>query len=359
MERMGRYIGGLFAALFVMVTLQAHAAEQVGRNFNHATTGFPLTGGHAAAACETCHVGGVFKGTPRNCDGCHAVGQRVVATPKNDKHIVTDAPCESCHFNTATWLGVRYNHGSAVQGQCRSCHNGRQASGKAASHSAGKKATESCDNCHRTFAWTPASWNHIGTLPGSCTTAGCHVSGSNQYFMPNSHSTAIAYTTRTKASFLGACDACHNYLSWNPAPFKHNVAGACTDCHTMKTGHIAINGADCGACHRTRTGGWLPASAHSGNETGLCNSCHLAARPANHVTKGWTTSCDDCHKSTTTWSGATGHFDLVPPHVPTCRSCHNNEEHDGKDGATSVMDCSRSGCHRPGGSKGNLFSNWD
>ncbi|MFH2134538.1 MAG: hypothetical protein ABII81_05080, partial [Pseudomonadota bacterium] len=147
MERKSGFIGAMFAVLLAVTTLQAGAAQQIGRDFNHMTTGFPLSGGHAAAACESCHVGGVFKGTPRACDGCHAVGRRVVATPKNDRHIVTDAPCESCHFNTATWLGVRYNHGSAVAGQCTNCHNGRQASGKAASHTTGNKATKSCDNC--------------------------------------------------------------------------------------------------------------------------------------------------------------------------------------------------------------------
>ena len=85
MKRLGRILGSLIAVALIAVSLQAVAAETplVGRDFNHMTTGFPLLGGHATAACETCHVGGVFKGTPKNCDGCHAVGRRVLATPKS------------------------------------------------------------------------------------------------------------------------------------------------------------------------------------------------------------------------------------------------------------------------------------
>jgi len=363
MQKTGRIIAGLFACALALWAVQASAAtESISRSFNHMTTGFPLSGGHATAACETCHVGGVFKGTPRACDGCHAMGKRVIATPKPNSHIVTDAPCESCHFFAHTWLGARYNHGSAAPGQCRNCHAGRLATGKPNSHNVGKKATESCDSCHRSFAWTPASWNHNGTVPGSCATAGCHVSGSNQYFMPNSHNTAIQYTTRTKASFGIACDSCHNYTYWYQAPFKHNVAGACDGCHTKKPGHIAIAlNADCSACHRTRSNGWLPASVHTGNEAGICRTCHATTpQPSSHTAAEYVSlSCDACHKSQTTWTGASGHIDLVPPHVPTCRSCHNNRQHDGDHGANSSMDCSTSGCHRPGGTKGSLFSKWD
>ena len=127
MQRLGRIVGNVLAVMLAVFSLQAMAETQLaGRDFNHEATGFPLTGGHATAACETCHVGGVFKGTPKTCDGCHALGKRVVATPKSTSHIVTDAPCDTCHFNTSTFLGARFNHGTALPGQCATCHNGRQ-----------------------------------------------------------------------------------------------------------------------------------------------------------------------------------------------------------------------------------------
>jgi len=149
MNRIAKVLSSVLAAGLMLVSLQTQAASGA-RDFNHMTTGFPLSGGHAVAACETCHVGGVFKGTPKTCDGCHAAGKRVVATPKTNSHIVTDAPCESCHFNTSTWLGARYNHGTAQPGGCLTCHNGRLSFAKPASHSTNiNKATKSCDSCHR------------------------------------------------------------------------------------------------------------------------------------------------------------------------------------------------------------------
>jgi len=419
------FIGRALAlALSLVLSATSYAAPaasnqpgSTGGEFNHMTTGFALSGGHAVAACESCHVGGVFKGTPKNCDGCHALGKRVVATPKSSSHIVTDAPCESCHFNTSTFLGARFNHGSAQPGKCQTCHNGRQSQGKPASHGSGNKATASCDSCHRTFAWHPNTWNHVGVAPGTCKTchenpsqvasenlkpsghttvakstyqcdechsfggwfpgkfkhntstscATCHASGNIvllENLKPGSHNTPIQYTIPSKDDIKFNCDDCHSFKGWYPAAFKHNVPQACDTCHTKKTGHIAIAlNADCGSCHRTRNNGWLPASVHTGNESGICRTCHANTpgqpQPSHSTNEYTSLSCDVCHKSQTTWAGASGHIDLVPPHVPTCRSCHSGKSHDGKDGASSSMDCSRSGCHRPGGSKGRLFSKWD
>ena len=88
MQGLGRVFGNVLAVLLTAFSIHAMAdAQLVGRDFNHAATGFPLTGLHATAACETCHVAGVFKGTAKTCDGCHALGKRVVATPKSTSHI--------------------------------------------------------------------------------------------------------------------------------------------------------------------------------------------------------------------------------------------------------------------------------
>src|SRR3990172_3587597 len=34
-------------------------------SFDHVKTGFPLTGAHVTLPCETCHIQGTFKGTPK------------------------------------------------------------------------------------------------------------------------------------------------------------------------------------------------------------------------------------------------------------------------------------------------------
>ena len=72
-------------ALLPLVLLLAGgtaSAQVTGRNFDHLTTGFELTGAHRLQACESCHVDAVFAGTPRVCAACHAQGSRIGATPK-------------------------------------------------------------------------------------------------------------------------------------------------------------------------------------------------------------------------------------------------------------------------------------
>lgn len=392
MKRLGRILGSLLAVVLTVASLHAAAAETRlgGRDFNHMATGFPLLGGHATAPCETCHVGGMFKGTPRNCDGCHAVGKRVLATPKSNAHIVTDAPCETCHFNTSTWFGARYNHGTAIPGQCRTCHNGRQAVNKPASHNSGNKATASCDSCHRSSAWLPSSWNHVGVAPGTCAT--CH-NGITAIGKTGSH------TTIAKATY--ACDACHSFIGWLPARYKHTSAAACTSCHDGATaigkpaGHTTTAKATfaCSDCHNTTA--WLPAR-YTHNTAAPCSSCHDGAtaigKPAGHPATA--DECNQCHTSTIAWLPALG---AKPSnHIPynggvACSSCHvgggvvtgptlhtyvstyacttchlksasylgsmDKKSYGHENWSTG--DCSQSGCHRPAGNRGTSYINWN
>lgn len=335
MKRLAKVIGSLVALALTVVSLQSIAETKLGgRDFNHNTTGFPLSGGHATAACETCHVGGVFKGTPKICDDCHAVGKRVLATPKSSTHIVTDAPCESCHFNTSTWLGARFNHGSAQPGKCATCHNSRQATGKPTSHNVGRKATESCDSCHRTFAWLPATWNHVGVAPGTCTT--CH-NDSTATGLQGAAALGTPHTTIAKSTFQ--CDECHSFIGWIPAAFKHNKAGTCSSCHDgstavgKPTSHspTAIKGINpCEDCHRS-TSSWLPASyAHSA--TSGCTTCHdgikSVGKPTSHsatAIKG-INPCEDCHRSTSSWLPAS----FTHTATGSCSTCHDGVKAVGK-----------------------------
>ena len=145
----------VMAACLLLVTSVSMAAtgQPTSRSFNHMATGFPLTGAHATADCATCHVGGVFKGTPKTCNGCHIIGSRVVARPKSSHHIVTNDPCEVCHFNSVTFLGARFNHASVAPGSCTNCHNGRITTGRPSNHTTGLMVTGSCDQCHRSIAF--------------------------------------------------------------------------------------------------------------------------------------------------------------------------------------------------------------
>lgn len=371
---------GLLAAASVQAATTGGA---VGRDFNHAMTGFALSGSHAATACETCHVGGVFKGTPRNCDECHATGRRIVATPKSPNHIVTTAQCDTCHFNTVTFLGARFNHGTAKPGECNTCHNGRIARGKHATHISTALANDRCDACHRSSAWVPASWNHNG-VTGDC--VACHKPGG-----PGRDKSAGHLPMSMGSVTFSSCRACHtNFYSFAHAFYDH--AGApetCQDCHgthnapvysNVKSPTAAIHGViaslgvnACTRCHTSFNTFGFARFDHVGATN--CVSCHSGAyagagirgKSTGHVAYFGTTAgreCDACH-TTRSWastvSGQALHQYLVSPapHDPTCRSCHNNKNHDGDEGANASMDCSTSSCHKPVGSKGSAFTKWD
>jgi hypothetical protein len=64
----------------------------------HLATGFHLEGAHVLIRCESCHVRGIFAGTPRLCTGCHENGRGFIdADVKPPDHIPTREQCEVCH----------------------------------------------------------------------------------------------------------------------------------------------------------------------------------------------------------------------------------------------------------------------
>ncbi len=105
MQRLGRVLGNVLAVVLTVFSMQAMAADAplAGRDFNHMTTGFPLTGGHATAACESCHVAGVFKGTAKNLRRLSCVGQTrgcypEIHQPHRDRCAVRDLPLQHFHL---------------------------------------------------------------------------------------------------------------------------------------------------------------------------------------------------------------------------------------------------------------------
>jgi len=146
-------------------------AQGAGRQFDHVTTGYELTGSHRVQSCESCHVDAVFNGTPRACFSCHSPGSRVGATPKPAGHILSGEQCGACH-STATWSpATRFDHEQAL-GNCASCHNGAQAPGKSPGH---VQTAMDCNACHGSRAWSPAKFDHSG-ITAVCAT--CHESDS-------------------------------------------------------------------------------------------------------------------------------------------------------------------------------------
>jgi hypothetical protein len=142
--------------------------------FDHNLAPFKLDGKHAAVPCASCHINGVFKGTPTDCYSCHA---------KDDHHGGQfGTACGACH-TTSGWLPATFDHnlstfpltGAHAGLDCTRCHTNNVFKGTstlcAACHAdppfhAGMFAGTSCNSCHNTSAWTPASYN--GPHPGGC-----------------------------------------------------------------------------------------------------------------------------------------------------------------------------------------------
>jgi hypothetical protein len=123
-----------------------------------------------------------------------------------------------------------YSHLGIPPGTCRDCHSpGGGASAKPGGH---LPTALSCDSCHRTTAWRPATYAHTGVGPNQC--ASCHA-GPNTWATPKP---AGHFVT------IRSCDKCHHTTtSWVPVMYDHMSPRyrpqpgilACIGCHTTNT----------------------------------------------------------------------------------------------------------------------------
>jgi hypothetical protein len=361
------------------------ATGKTATNFHTATTSTPCDTCHRSTAVWTTTSFGHVGVTPGSCVTCH-VGARakVKGTAAKPGHIVTTAACDSCHRTTAWVPATSFNHVGVTPGSCGTCHNGTSATGKTATNYHAV-TTAACDTCHRSTAtWTTTSFGHVGVAPGSCIT--CHV-GARAKVKGTAAKPGHVVTTL-------ACDSCHRTTAWIPASFNHvGVAvGTCGTCHngSNATGknlatHIPTTGMDCDSCHKVS--GWKPATMnHTAVATATCKSCHdgrylsqgttgALAKPINHIPEaqllnGAAMDCKACHATTTSWiSSRTNHNGSLGGGAGWCKGCHLSGQtylggmerksltHEKK--TPPAIDCSESGCHRPLGNKGSTYSNWD
>jgi len=252
---------------------------------------FPLAGVHAAQACASCHRNNVYKGTPRDCYGCHRANYERTANPN---HAAAGFPtsCESCHRpSDASWKST-FNHASAYP-------------------LAGAHVTQACTACHKNNVYK-------GT-PRDC--YGCHRANYERTTSPN----------HPAAGFPTACESCHrpSDTSWR-ATFNHNSIFALVGTHAAQP---------CTACHKNNVYRGTPRD---------CYGCHRAdyerTTSPNHPAAGFPTACESCHRSSdTSWRATFNHnsiFALVGAHAAQpCTACHKNNVYKG-----TPRDCY--GCHR-------------
>ncbi len=238
-------ISQLYRAATLLVIAVLPLTVQGDTDFDHFSTGFPLTGAHRLVDCALCHIGGVFKGTQTRCFSCHDRSSRSGAEYKGLDHINSSNLCDDCHI-TQSWSIVRRVEHSAVLGSCFSCHNGRISTGKPRDH---VQSSNDCDNCHTTFTWFNARFHHEN-VTGNCVIC---------------HNNVIAVGKQpTHLTTANVCESCHRFTSWIPFRVDHNeVIGACFSCHNNSTAvgkpvnHIP-SGNDCESCHTTNA--WTPAT---------------------------------------------------------------------------------------------------
>ena len=333
--------------MLVTMSLVFAGSPSIGsaQEFDHDETNFPLDFVHAREKCDSCHIQGVFRGTPLRCYECHSNSGRIQASSPSPGHINSTEDCEFCH-QSGNWDNVARVDHFAVNGECQNCHNGVVAQGKNPGHI---QSSDICDNCHRTNSWEDAVFDHSG-ITGNCQL--CHngviATGKNAGHIPSTET----------------CEDCHNTISFDSVTrVDHSaVIGSCSYCHNdilaigKPADHILTN-EECDVCHTTVnwSSNFKPAGHFITNRS--CDDCHASGgwttiifvhAAASYPDHGRNILCTDCHggnSEAVTWSDA--------GLAPQCAGCHSGDfdpsKHEASGGGFETVaqnaDCSGS-CHQ-------------
>jgi hypothetical protein len=248
--------------------------------FNQATfdhqASFALVGAHAQTTCATCHRNNVFRGTARDCVGCHRTEYERTSSPN---HAAAGFPttCESCHRETDPgWRGsgTGFNHASVFA-------------------LVGQHAQQQCVTCHRNNVYRGTAHDCVG----------CH---QEQY----NRTTAPAHAA---AGFPTTCESCHqaSASSWGGGGFNHASvfalqgparAGGVPTCHRNNVYRGTAR--DCVGCHQE----------------------HTTAPRRPRMPRRVSTTCESCHQaSASSWSGGgstTPASSRCRRHAQVARTCH-------------------------------------
>ena len=330
-----------------------------GAEFDHSTTGYPLTGSHIQTACADCHRDNRYENTPTSCNSCHAI---------DDVHTGSKGPaCQDCH-STTTWQDMGFDHfgktGFALRDghanlACNDCHtrddykddfrNGCVDCHLTDDDHQGRNGT-ACADCHRPTRWSDSLFDHSDTgfhlveAHAVLQCSSCHKESSADQ-VRNTCSSCHVMDDSHGGQMEAECSTCHTQSSWHASiRFDHDLSlfpltglhatVACGSCHESNRFHDADPG--CASCHKGD-------DAHEGSLGDDCGSCHNP--------NGWNMvvfdhdahtnfplegrheglDCGACHRS------ESASADDVPS---TCRGCHTTDDvHDGEFG----NDCGQ--CH--------------
>lgn len=217
-------------------------------SYDHASTGFSLTGQHTTIVCSQCHSTG-FAGTAADCYACHQAAFEQVTDPN---HVTNnfDHACNICH-NTAAWMPAAFDHNTT------------------AFPLTGQHVTASCIACHAT--------QYAGT-PSAC--FACHESAYQSTTSPN----------HVAAGFPNACQTCHATTGWTPANWDHDAlyfpitSGAhsgiaCNECHLNPSSFATF---ECTGCHEHNKLDTDTDHSEVGNYQYLSSACYTCHPQGRH-----------------------------------------------------------------------------
>lgn len=320
--------------------------------FDHAVTGYSLTGRHADVVCTDCHTDNSFSSTPSRCVSCHAI---------DDVHNGTNGTaCQDCH-STSSWRGIRFDHaaetGFALADshaglECGDCHrrddfkdafdNGCVDCHRVNDDHQGRNGDD-CGSCHKPTEWRDSDFDHANTgfalddAHGGLNCSSCHKAASADD-VPAECGSCHAVDDSHDGQMGTACNDCHSQTNWlAPIRFDHDLSSfpltglhaavACGGCH--ETNRFNDAPTDCASCHTV--------DPHEGALGDRCGECH--------TTNDWQSAVFD-HELQTGFALDGGHDGLActschrdvasnPGDVPsTCGGCHSsNDPHDGQFGS--------------------------
>lgn len=342
--------------------------------FDHAKTSWPLSGRHAAVACERCHA--TRRPDPRGPGQSYrvfrvAAGRECVSCHPDVHKARLGTSCASCH-GTAGWKQAKtagFDHGRTgypLTGRhasvaCDRCHlPGRPL----------RVAHERCSDCHRDA--------HGGELARRADAGRCESCHDVEGFRPARYGpedhARTAYPLRG-AHLAVACDECHRSAQGS-AGLRAAAAGSvkvslkpasarCSDCHRDphrgETAAVAAAGG-CETCHRVDA--WRAVAFDhaqtryplSGRHARVaCDRCHAHGEGSSASTvafKGAATECAACHKDP-----HGGQFATATGGRTACERCHATDSLEARrfshardsryplDGAHARLACAA--CHKP------------
>lgn len=265
---------------------------------DHAKTGFPLAGRHAAVPCASCHF-------------------RV-----DEKGRKTEARRD---------LPVRYR--PVPHGQCADCHRDPHQ---------GRYGAR-CDRCHSVTGWSAVatgSFDHERTrfplrgLHRTVACTDCHTTG--RFREPLRHARCLDCHEDRHGGQLasrsdgGDCGSCHSVSGFTRARF--DLAEHEGTAFPLRGAH---RGVPCSACHEPTATGAPPGSVRFRMASGACIDCHRDPHAGQFERSPGGPACVRCHMADRWRIAAFDHgrtrFALEGAHagVP-CRSCHPTETRRGR-----------------------------